>query len=142
MFSRTSTYALNILGFLVRSRGVRTRGEEIAKETGIPANYLSKILNQLRKQGIVDAEKGWGGGFEVRAEALERPIRDVLAIFEGVEPAGKKECLFGLQHCDSEQPCPLHGYWERIRDLRDDMLTRTTIADLGTGVGNVSSSVA
>ena len=142
MLSRTSTYAINILGFLVRSQGERTRAEQIAKGTGIPANYLSKILNQLRKQGLVDAEKGWGGGFELRQEALVRPIRDILEIFDGVDSSGTVECLFGLENCDSENPCPLHSYWERIRDLREDMLDRTTIADLGSGIRDPDRSIA
>lgn len=131
MLSQTTRYALNILGFLVREQGVRTRGEEIARSTGVPSNYLSKILNRLRKQGLVEAEKGWGGGFQIRPEALGRPIRDVLTIFDGVDSADPKDCAFGLARCDAENPCPLHSYWERLRDLRAEMLGRTSIEDLG-----------
>jgi Rrf2 family protein len=132
MLSQTSRYALNILGFLARDPETRVRGEEISRQTGIPANYLSKILNQLRKQGIVDAEKGWGGGFRLRPESLERPISDVLAIFDGVESTDRRDCLFGLPECDSENPCPLHQYWEQIRTIHARMLQSTTVADLAT----------
>ena len=135
MLSQTSRHALNILGFLVRENGVRTPGETIARHTGVPANYLSKILNQLRKQGIVEAEKGWGGGFLIRPDALERPIRDVLLIFDGVAGAEPTECVFGLGKCDSSHPCPLHFYWEQIKQIQADMVSRVTIRHLGGATG-------
>ncbi|MFO7609904.1 MAG: Rrf2 family transcriptional regulator [Candidatus Krumholzibacteriia bacterium] len=130
MVSRTAKYALKVLGFLVGTRGSRVPGGEIARLTGVPANYLSKILNQLRKQGIVEAEKGWGGGFELRPEALRRPIRDVLIAIEGPESVDRKDCVFGLPECDVENPCPLHPWWEKIKEVHADMLENATIADL------------
>ena len=133
MISRTSRYALQILGFLARECGHRSRSEEIARRTGIPANYLSKILNQLRKQGVVDAEKGWGGGFQLCDEALDRPIEEILVIFDGVASTRRDECAFGHPECDSDHPCPLHPYWERIRGTYREMLSKITVADLGDG---------
>lgn len=133
MVSRTGRYALRILGYLVDNRGRRITGEQIASATGIPANYLAKILNQLRKQGMVTSEKGWGGGFELRERAADVPIRRVLAIFEGVGAAERPECVFGLPECDADHPCPLHPYWERIRGTLDEMVSSTTVADLGRG---------
>ncbi len=130
MITQTVRYALQILGYL-RVRGKeRVRGDEIARATGIPANYLSKILNQLRKAGIVDSRKGWGGGFTLRRDALRRPITDIVTIFEGRSARGVHECVFGLARCDETQPCPLHPFWERIRGTYDDMLRKTSIGDL------------
>lgn len=131
MVSQTVRYALQILGYLVVNSGRRVRGDEIAKATGIPSNYLSKILNQLRKHGIVDSRKGWGGGFVLRAGAAERSIGDILSIFEGAGSRGSpQECLFGLPDCDAEHPCPLHPYWEKIRETYGEMLRDTSISKL------------
>ena len=110
MLSQTSRYALRILGFLVENQGCRTRGEQIAEATGIPSNYLSKILSQLRKQGIVDSEKGWGGGFELRRDARDIPIRQILQIFDGIDVFREKKCVFGLASCSADDPCPLHPH--------------------------------
>jgi Rrf2 family protein len=132
MVSQTARYALHILGYLRQSRGGLVRGEEIAEATGIPSNYLSKILSQLRKHGIVDSRKGWGGGFALRESALERPIRDVLEIIDGVESTVRTDCVFGLPACDANNPCPLHPYWEQIRRTHEEMLVQTRIGDLRT----------
>jgi len=131
MLSRTARYALRTLGFLVENQGSRIRAEQIAAATGIPANYLSKILNQLRKQGLVDSEKGWGGGFELRPDALELPIREVLTIFDGAESVDRKDCAFGLPRCDADHPCPLHPYWERIKATLSEMVSAEKVGDLG-----------
>jgi len=133
MISQTSRYALHILGYLAFRRGDRVAGEEIARATGVPATYLSKILNQLRKGGIVDSRKGWGGGFLLIEGALERPIADVLASVDGPHAILRTDCLFGLPECDCENPCPLHSSWETIRETYHTMLNETQIADLSTG---------
>jgi len=130
MFSRTSQHALNVLGLLASDQRGRVPGDDLATRTGVPSNYLSKILNQLRKQGIVEAEKGRGGGFRLRPEALDRPIRDILAIFEGTDPQQDARCAFGLDACDPAKPCPLHAYWEQIRQVRQAMLTEVKVRDL------------
>ena len=133
MISQTGRYALSILGYLVRNQGTRTRSADIAAATGIPPNYLSKILNQLRKQRIVVAEKGWNGGFELRGDALKQPIRKVLEIFDGVDSTRRTDCLFGLPQCNADDPCPLHPYWERIRSIQNDMVTKVKVRDLDGG---------
>ncbi len=130
MVSQTTRYAFQILGYLAAKEGERVRGDEIARDTGIPANYLSKILNQLRKSGMVTSQKGWGGGFMLRPEALERPIYDVLAIFDGADRRGPAACVFGLPKCDDANPCPLHPHWAKIRETYNEMLGQTRIANL------------
>jgi len=132
MISQTSRYALRILGYLVSRPGELVRGEEISRATGISANYLSKILNQLRKNGFVESQKGWHGGFKVRGRALSRPIRDILTTIDGVESVDPRDCAFGLAECDLEHPCPLHQHWEQIRGIYTTMLSKTLIADLAS----------
>jgi len=106
------------------------RGAEISKATGIPANYLSKILNQLRKNGIVDSQKGWHGGFEIRNDVLNRPISDILVTIDGAASVEKSDCALGLAECNLEHPCPLHGYWQEIHESYSTMLSETLIGDL------------
>ena len=80
MYSRTTRYAFHLLGTLARRRDELIRTEELSRLTGVPANYLSKILNQLRKHGFVESPKGWGGGFRLDEQALDRPMMAVLTV--------------------------------------------------------------
>ncbi len=128
MVSQTGKYALRILGYLADHPGQWVQASQIASETGIPANYLSKIMNQLRKRGFILSQKGWGGGFLLKEEARLMPIAEVLTLFDGVKE--DKECLFGIRKCDAENPCPLHDHWEKVQTSYKLMLSTTTIADL------------
>ena len=136
MVSQTGKYALRILGYLADHPGQWIQGGQIASETRIPSNYLSKIMNQLRKRGIVLSQKGWGGGFLLREDAYNIPIYDVLVIFDGVR--NDKDCIFGMRQCDAENPCPLHDHWERIQSTYKTMLSATTIGELKAVKGEIA----
>ena len=133
MISQTVKYALRILGYLAEHPGTWLQGEQIAKDTGIPANYLSKILNQLRKRRLVQSQKGWGGGFLLEGKALSAPIAEVVELFDGRQE--QDLCVFGLGACDAEDPCPLHHHWEAISKGYAEMLNSITISDLQTVTG-------
>lgn len=128
MLSRTSRYALRIVGFLAEKPGEWTQGREIAAATGIPANYLGKILGKLGKKGIVRSRKGWGGGFQLKEPAKGRPILGILDLFEG--KGGRDLCVFEMRDCDVENPCPLHPHWERVRNEWNAMLGTVKVKDL------------
>jgi Rrf2 family protein len=128
MISQTGRYALRILGHLADRTGEWTQGREIAAATGIPANYLAKILNQLRKRGLVESQKGWGGGFLLREAALAVPIAEVLDLIDGRHD--DRGCVFELRDCDPERPCPLHERWARVQEALRDMVRSVTIGDL------------
>ncbi|MBK7702551.1 MAG: Rrf2 family transcriptional regulator [bacterium] len=101
----------------------------------MPANYLSKILSRLAKDGVVESLKGWGGGYRIRPASLKRPIGDVLAIIDGKGAAGVSPCVFGFESCDDAAPCPLHNQWSLVRDSYEGMLDNTTIAGLRSPAG-------
>ena len=128
MYSLTARYALRTLGYLAERPDQWVLGREIAASTGIPANYLSKIMSQLRKRQVVVSQKGWGGGFRLAPTALTLPIRTVLEVFDG--PADSEGCVFEMRHCDAARPCPLHEHWDRVRAEYERMLSAVTIGRL------------
>ncbi len=130
MVNQTTRYALIIVGHLVNRRDSWSPVKEIAEETGVPANYLSKILNRLAKEGVVDSLKGWGGGFRIRQEVLDRPIIEILRGLEGRGPGALHPCIFGFPECDDAAPCPLHEQWKRVCESYDRMMEGTPIAAL------------
>ncbi|MBK8232747.1 MAG: Rrf2 family transcriptional regulator [Candidatus Eisenbacteria bacterium] len=140
MVNQTTRYALQILGYLARAGTALTPHEQIAREIGVPANYLSKILTQLRKSGVVESRKGWGGGSRLLPEATGRPLVDIVRLFARDESAGIPSCAFGLPECRGDAPCPLHDQWTRIRDSFQDLLCKTTVGDLQRGTVRVGRS--
>jgi len=128
VISQTGKYALRILGYLADRPSECVLGRDIAAATRIPANYLAKILNQLRKVGHVSSQKGWGGGFTLLERAATVPIAEVLTVFDGRREAAA--CIFELRPCDCTNPCPLHERWAPVRGEYEAMLATVTIGDL------------
>jgi Rrf2 family protein len=128
MTSRSAKYALRILGYLAGQPSQWILGKDIASATGIPSNYLSKILSLLHKRGFVDRRRGWGGGFRLNKRGMETPTLEVLQLFDGV--GFGSECLFGLPKCDASNPCPLHDHWQTIQECYLDMSTSLKVSDL------------
>jgi len=148
MLSQTSRYALHILGYLASRPFDQVRGDDVAEATGVPGNYLQKIMGQLRKAGLVEARRGWHGGFKLRESALDRPLKDALVALDGLDAVERQDCAFGLPSCDAAHPCPLHAQWEEIRSRFVDMISGTRIRDLaapgvdagpGPGTGDATS---
>ena len=64
MLTQTSEYALRAMVYMARKGEGKYAGvKEIAKATEVPSNYLAKILQQLAKAGVLESQKGFGGGF-------------------------------------------------------------------------------
>lgn len=132
MLSATSQYALRALTYIAaQGECAAVLGRQIARDTGIPANYLSKILIGLNSAGIVTASRGTGGGYRL-ATAPERITLDqVVAVFDRdiVNPC----CLLGYSKpCSDENACTAHFAWKDTREKLVSFLHLTTLADIAT----------
>ncbi|MBM3696644.1 MAG: Rrf2 family transcriptional regulator [Actinobacteria bacterium] len=92
MLNQTTRYVLSVLCYLATRREDLVPARRIAADTTTPANYVGKILGTLSKQGIVVAEKGWGGGYALGPKASQVPVGDLLRLFD--EHPGPVECPF------------------------------------------------
>jgi Rrf2 family protein len=128
MLSRTSHYALRALICLTRDEAEwPISGVRLAREADIPAKYLSKVLGDLVRSGVLIASPGRTGGFRLRRSADQTRLVDVLAPFEHFE---RRECPFGNQECSDERPCNAHDAWKEVVAARQTFLRETTIHDV------------
>lgn len=56
---------------------------EIAKRQGLTKNYLEQVLSPLRTAGIINGQKGAGGGYRLSRPARELPLSNVLTALDG-----------------------------------------------------------
>ena len=129
MLSRTQEYALRAAVFLGRSHSDGPlRTSEMAKLTGIPRNYLSKILHQMALHGLVDSERGRRGGVALNRDPAIIMLSEVIAPFQ---PANEpKRCVLGRPECSDEHPCGAHQDWKGIRARVDSFFETTSVSDV------------
>lgn len=128
MLSTTAEYALRALLSLASEPEKATLGRDLAASSGVPANYLSKILLDLKKGGFVQAVRGTGGGYRLGRPPEEVRLMDVVEFVDGA--AARPGCfLAGSDACSDDDPCLAHDQWAAVRDQYVAFLETTTLAD-------------
>lgn len=126
MLSKTSQYALRAVIHLARESTAPVPAGEVAAELHVPANYLSKILHTMSRAGVVESERGPGGGYRLARPADRISIGDVVGAFDSLAPGGG--CLLGHETCPGAHPCAAHDRWRRVSEpiavfFRDTMVS-------------------
>jgi Rrf2 family protein len=101
--------------------------QQIASRTRVPAGYLSKVLQALGRAGLVEGQRGLGGGF-----ALARPMEEitVLDVINAVDPVQRIErCPLGRPE-HQHRMCALHRRLDLGIALMEQVYGRTTIEEL------------
>jgi Rrf2 family iron-sulfur cluster assembly transcriptional regulator len=130
MLSQTSQYALRAMVFLAKSEPEwPIIGSRIARETQIPARYLSSILSDLVRAGVLTATPGPTGGFRLARPAECIRLIDVLLPFEG-NVLGMNGCPFGNDACSEESPCAGHSRWKQVKESYLRFLQETSVRDV------------
>lgn len=130
MLTRTSEYALRAMIYLAEHKNGRlVPGNRIAAQTNIPSKYLSKILGDLVRAGVLEAAPGKTGGFRMSGSPNDIRLTEVLAPFEPML-ASLRPCPFGKKVCSDEDPCPGHDRWKHVRDTYSRFLEQTSVHDI------------
>jgi len=130
LISKTSRYALQAATDLARRwhSGESAQTGDIAERTGVPKNYLSKILHQLARRGVLVSERGPRGGFRLARDPTQITL---AAVLEPVEPSlAEPNCLLGRPACSDRDPCQAHDSWKALYQDLQRFLNETAIADL------------
>lgn len=102
--------------------------EELHKLVGGPRDYLSKILRKLTSCGLLQAEKGHGGGFKLTSPPSSISFLKVFnALGLSFDP---DHCAFGWGRCNPGNPCPLHKAFSALNGQVIQWASSTTLADV------------
>ncbi len=126
--SQTAEYALRAMAYLAVPREEAVRASDLADAIAVPSHYLSKVLRRLVEAGLLESQRGHGGGFALARPAASIRFSEVLAAVDAI-PTGNR-CAFGWGDCDARNPCPLHPAWSRLNDAMTGWSEGTTLADV------------
>lgn len=129
MLSQSVGYAAAALGVVAAAKGKPLLIREIAEAADIPSPYLAKIIHILGKKGIVETQRGIGGGVLLVGSPKDLSLFDLCELLD--DPVTKQRCMLGTGDCSDERACPCHKFWVGQRKKEIDFLKRTTIADIG-----------
>ena len=105
---------------------------EIAEAQNIPPKFLTVMLSQMRRDGIVESLRGREGGYwlakppqQISYGEIVRRTRGSL----GLLPCASRNAYESCQHCISEDKCRLHRVMLMVRDETARILDNISLAD-------------
>ncbi len=141
MFSKSCEYALqSILFIALHSKGGTSIGlKEISESQNIPLHFLSKILQQLVKQGILKSTKGPNGGFSLNVSPKKIRLIRIVEVIDGLNMFDN--CGIGLKRCSDHTPCPIHFEYKIVKEKIKQLLSHKTLLELSEDVQKGKSIV-
>jgi Rrf2 family protein len=132
VLSKTGLHAVRAAVALARLPvGAYAGAASIARDIGAPQNYLGKLLKTLADVGVLESQKGLGGGFRLIRDPKKTSLLDVVEPFEHV--SRWSGCILGQSECSEANACVIHDRWRTVREAYVRMLRRTTLAELVAG---------
>jgi Rrf2 family protein len=105
---------------------------EIARREALSLPYVGKLMALLRHAGLVESVRGRSGGYILPRRPSDIALHEIIEALGGElferdhcdrYPAGQKACV----HVDE---CSIRGIWGALGKIIQDVLSRTTLADL------------
>jgi len=127
MLSQTVEYALRASVYLADQTPEARTTEQIASVTRVPQAYLSKVMQNLARAGIVRSQRGIHGGFLLNKDPAELTILEVV---NAVDPIQRiRTCPLGLV-AHGVQLCPLHRRLDNALGMVERAFGETTLAEV------------
>ncbi|ROT31133.1 Rrf2 family transcriptional regulator [Micromonospora sp. HM5-17] len=104
--------------------------DQIARAQDIPPKFLESILLQLRRGGIVHAQRGPEGGYWLARPASEISLAEVIRVIDGplANIRGQRPEDLGYQGAARS----LQEVWIALRASEREILELVTLADVAT----------
>jgi Rrf2 family protein len=125
-------YALRAVVELAASQADRpVTADQLAQAQAIPPKFLESILLQLRRGGIVNAQRGPEGGYWLARPAADISLADVIRVIDGplANVRGQRPEALGYHGAARA----LQEVWIALRASEREILELVTVADVAAG---------
>ncbi len=109
----------------------RARLPDLARATGAPESFLSKVLQALCRAGFIVSQRGQTGGFEILPAGRMTSISSVIEAVDG--PICLNICLDRGASCKRSAFCPAHPVWTRAQEAMMAVLNEASVDELAAG---------
>ena len=133
MLSQKTRYTIRALQHLSDTwRQGPVRLDAIAAAQNIPRKFLTVILSEMVREGLVISHRGREGGYELALAPVDVRYGDIIRLTRGslaLVPCASRNAHEHCNNCLPEAECRLRGLMLTLRDEMATMLDRMTLAD-------------
>lgn len=102
--------------------------KELATQFNLPPNLLAKILQNLSQSGIIEAQKGSGGGYRLRRDPSGITLTEIFESIEG--PVHMVMCTSETAPCSVEDRCTVRNGLVNLERKFAEFFDSITLADV------------
>jgi len=131
--TRASDYAVRVMIHLAGLPPASTvRQSELSKASAVSGHFLSKVLQQLVRAGLIRSQRGSRGGYALALSASNISLLDVVEAMEG--PVRLNQCIEEGPTCERKAWCPAHQVWAEAQAAVVTVLGGASISKLAEEV--------
>jgi len=133
MLSQKTRYAIRAMQHLADRYGEGpVQLAEIAEAQKIPANFLTTILSELGRFGIVDSLRGKDGGYWLALSPVDITYGDLIRVMRGslaLVPCASRFAHEKCKNCLEEGDCRTRALMLQVRDRTAELLDSIRLSD-------------
>jgi Rrf2 family protein len=133
MLSQKTRYAIRALQHLADTFGKGSvQLADIAAAQNIPAKFLTVILSEMGREGLVISQRGRDGGYRLALAPVDIRYGDIIRLTRGslaLVPCASRFAHERCNNCLEEADCRLRSLMLRVRDETAAVLDKITLAD-------------
>jgi Rrf2 family protein len=124
-------YAIRAMVELAATPGGSATRQQLAEQQEIPGKFLEGILTDLRRAGLLSAQRGSRGGYQLALPANTIALADIIRAVEGPLAAVRGEPPEDTTYAGAAKS--LTQVWVALRSSIRHVLEETTVADVVAG---------
>ena len=125
-FSTKAEYGLKAMANLAKHYPEQRTLRELAMDENISQKYLERLMNILRKDGLVVSSKGKLGGYILANKPSDIPVGAIIESLDGT--IAPMKCVGTL--CASEKSCPSSKVWKKLGKTIHETLYAMSLNEL------------
>jgi Rrf2 family cysteine metabolism transcriptional repressor len=125
-FSTRAGYGLRAAVNLAKNYPNQKSLQEISREEGISLKYLEQLFRILKKNKLVESQKGREGGYKLGQNPNKIKVGEIIEALEG--PIAPMECASGM--CDAKCSCASSVVWTKLQEQIKKTLYGIKLIDL------------
>ena len=133
MLSQKTRYAIRAMQHLADRHGEGpVQLAEIAERQKIPANFLTTILSELSRMGLVASLRGKDGGYWLAVSPIDITYGDLIRVMRGslaLVPCASRFAHEKCRNCVEEGECRTRALMLKVRDATAAQLDAIRLSD-------------
>ena len=125
--TRRGDYAVRAAVALADAGEHRLSAATIAERMRIPPSFVTQVMADLSRAGVVNAALGRGGGYRLARSSHDISLLDAV---QAAEPARLRTCVLRGSQCDVDRRMRCSRHFIRGEDAVLSVLRETTLRDI------------